>query len=141
MNERIRQRVWERANSLCEYCQLPAAFSEFAFEIDHVIAEKHGGASVLDNLCLACFYCNSYKGTNISGIDPDSGRIVPLYNPRQQTWGRHFKWNGPLLVGKTRSGRATIQVLNINEEFAVAVRRSLIEERVFPSDVSFPASQ
>jgi 5-methylcytosine-specific restriction endonuclease McrA len=132
MNARTRELVWQRANSLCEYCQLPAEYSEFGFEIDHVIAEKHGGASSLDNLCLACFYCNSYKGPNISGVDPETAQIIPLYNPRQQNWNRHFEWNGPLLVGKTRSARAAIEVLNINDEFAVALRQSLIEERVFP---------
>lgn len=141
MDARTRQLIWVRAHSLCEYCQLPAEFSEFRFEIDHVIAEKHGGGSSLDNLCLACFYCNSYKGPNLSGVDPNSGKVVPLYNPRQQKWVRHFEWNGPLLIGKTRSGRATIEVLNINEEFAVAVRRSLIEERVFPPKIQAPQNQ
>ena len=90
MNARTRQQVWERARSVCEYCQLPAQFSEFGFEVDHILAEKHGGQTSLDNLCLACFYCNSYKGPNISGIDPDSGQIVPLFNPREQNWSRNF---------------------------------------------------
>ena len=139
MNARTRQLVWERANSLCEYCQLSADCSEFGFELDHVIAEKHGGDSSQENLCLACFYCNSYKGPNISGVDPDSGQIVPLYKPRQQKWSRHFAWIGPLLVGKTRSGRATIGALNINHEFAVALRQSLIEEQVFPP--SYPGNR
>jgi len=81
--------------------------------------------------CQRCFYCNSFKGPNISGVDPDSGQIVPLYNPRVQMWSRHFQWDGPKLIGKTRSGRVTIYVLNINHEFAVAVRQSLMEEGVF----------
>jgi hypothetical protein len=111
---------------------LPANVSEFGFEIDHVIAEKHGGSGSVDNLCLACFYCNSYKGPNISGVDPETGQIVPLFNPRRQKWSRHFKWAGPVLIGKSRSGRATIQVLNMNDEFAIAVRQSLIDEGIFP---------
>jgi hypothetical protein len=97
-----------------------------------VISIKHGGQSVPDNLCLACFYCNSYKGPNVAGIDPDSGEVVPLFNPRTQSWPRHFFWLGPALFGRTRSGRATIQVLRINDEYAVAVRESLIEEGIFP---------
>lgn len=130
MNRRTKQAVWNRANRRCEYCHLPAMYSEFHFEIDHVIAIKHAGGDSLENLCLACFYCNSYKGSNLAGIDPSSGDVVPLFKPRQQNWRRHFRWEGPELVGRTRAGRATIEVLRINEEFALAVRQSLIEEGV-----------
>lgn len=131
MNAKTKQQVWERAQSRCEYCQMPAQFSELGFEVDHVVAMKHGGESAIDNFCLSCFYCNSYKGPNISGVDPKTNQIVSLYNPRTQSWTRHFRWNGSVLVGKTSSGRATIEVLNINNEFAVAVRQSLMEEGVF----------
>lgn len=132
MKESLRQAVWQRARGICEYCQLSANYSEFEFEVDHVIAEKHGGLTVHENLCLAYFYCNSYKGPNVAGVDPRSGQVVALFNHRKQTWNRHFEWDGPTLSGKTRAGRATIEVLSINAEFAVAVRQSLIEEGVFP---------
>jgi hypothetical protein len=81
---------------------------------------------------LTCFYCNSLKGPNIAGVDPRSGQIVRLYHPRRDIWGRHFRWEGPLLVGRTASGRATIAVLAINNPDAVAFRQALIEEGVFP---------
>ncbi|XXU91044.1 HNH endonuclease signature motif containing protein [Sorangium sp. So ce1099] len=118
--------------AICEYCQLPQPLSSIPFEIDHIIAQKHGGVAVPENLGFACFYCNSYKGPNIAGIDPESGRIVRLYHPRKDRWSKHFRWDGPLLVGSSAIGRATIAVLAINHPDAVALRASLIEEGVFP---------
>ena len=124
--------VRRRARGVCEYCLLPESVSAVPFEIDHIIAEKHGGLTKEDNLALACFYCNSYKGPNIAGIDPVSGRIVRLYHPRKDRWGRHFRWEGALLVGWTATARATIAVLAINDTDAVTVRAALIDEGVFP---------
>lgn len=74
--------VWQRAKAACEYCQLPQNLSSIPFEIDHILARKHGGLTTEANLALACFYCNSYKGPNIAGIDPVSERIVRLFHPR-----------------------------------------------------------
>ena len=54
--------VWDRAASQCEYCLFPAAHAWLPFQIDHVIAEKHSGATVAENLALSCYYCNSFKG-------------------------------------------------------------------------------
>lgn len=122
--------VRKRAQERCEYCQFPSALSAIPFEIDHVIAQKHGGLTTAENLALSCFYCNSYKGPNIAGIDPDSRRIVRLFHPRKDIWHRHFTWNGPVLHGKSAIGRATIAVLVINDPDAIAVRESLIAEGI-----------
>lgn len=123
--------VRQRAHGLCEYCQLAEAFSSLPFEIDHVIARKHGGKTELANLALSCFYCNSYKGPNIAGVD-SNGAIVRLFNPRVDNWDDHFYWQGPILVARTPFGQATISVLNINHPDAIIVRESLIEEGLFP---------
>jgi hypothetical protein len=132
MDEELAQLVQERARHCCEYCQLPQAFSFLPFEIDHVIARKHGGATVPANLALTCFYCNAHKGPNIAGIDPRSGKIVRLFHPRRHKWSRYFRWNGPLLVGRTPIGRASIAVLKINDDAVVATRAALIEANLFP---------
>jgi hypothetical protein len=102
------------------------------FEVDHVIARKHGGPTVAGNLALTCFFCNSYKGPNIAGIDPRSRKIVRLFHPRRHKWNRHFRWDGPTLVGRTPEGRATIAVLNINDPESVAIRMALIDAGLFP---------
>lgn len=49
----LRQAVQARAGERCEYCHFPQALSFLAFEVEHVVAEKHGGATVLDNLAGA----------------------------------------------------------------------------------------
>jgi hypothetical protein len=116
----------------CEYCQVAQEFDRLTFEIDHVIAESHGGPTNDANLCLACFACNRHKGPNLSGLDPLTGKIVPLYDPRRQDWTRHFHWNGPRLVGRTAAGRATVAALRINVDYRVTFRRGLIVEGVFP---------
>lgn len=123
----------ERARNLCEYCGLPQSIYNFRFPIDHVIAEQHGGKTILSNLCLACPRCNSSKGPNIAGVDPISGRIVRLFHPRKHKWRAHFYWNGPQLEGRKPIGRATIAVLSMNHPSAVEVRKSLIDVGWTPS--------
>jgi hypothetical protein len=132
MEQELVDLVWRRANSRCEYCQMAQACSLLSFEIDHIIARKHGGQAVPENLCLACFYCNSFKGPNIASLNPQTGKLVQLFNPRRHSWKRCFRWAGPLLVGRTPIGRVTILVLCLNNPRALTLRQSLIEEGVFP---------
>jgi hypothetical protein len=121
-----RKLVRERAKDRCEYCHIPQRFCFFAHEIDHIRARKHRGATTLQNTCFACADCNGAKGSNAAGFDPDTDALVPLFNPRDDTWSDHFLWDGPILTGCTAVGRATIEVLNINERTRVEHRRSLL---------------
>ena len=86
----LRRQVEERANYRCEYCLLPARVAFFSHEIDHVIAEKHGGATNLDNLAYICWRCNRHKGTDLGSFDPETGAFSFLFNPRTQEWAEHF---------------------------------------------------
>ncbi len=79
-----------------------------------------------------CHFCNSHKGPNLAGIDPATGKLVVLFNPRSQKWGRHFRWDGPHLIGRTAIGRATIVVLAMNGLVRVALRAALIADGLFP---------
>jgi hypothetical protein len=132
MDRALEELVWERAGRRCEYCQLPEQGHELHFEIDHIIALKHRGPTRAGNLCLACFACNNHKGTNISGIDPKTKKMVKLFNPRRHKWRRHFRWTGPVLLGLTPIGRATVIVLEINLDYRLDLRQGLIDEGVFP---------
>src|SRR5258708_5727286 len=93
--------VAERAGQRCEYFHLPRRLSSTPFEIDHIVAEQHGGKTLARNLALACIACNHHKGPNLAGIDPTTGKGQWLFNPRRHKWGRHFRWEGPVLVGRT----------------------------------------
>jgi hypothetical protein len=134
MNELLLGQVRRRAGSHCEYCQYPEWAAPTPFEIDHVIAQQHGGRTQLSNLAHACYACNKHKGPNIASIDPKTRKLVPLFNPRRHKWARHFEWDGPRLQGRTPIGRATIRVLAINDPFYIIDREALIEEGSFPPD-------
>ncbi len=131
MDQSLRDLVWQRAEGVCEYCRMPSSCHPLPFEIDHIIAQKHRGRTTTNNLALSCYRCNVYKGPNIAGIDPDTQEIVRLFHPRNDRWEDHFRWDGPILVGRTPAGRATIDVLEINDPIRVALRESLISEGEF----------
>jgi hypothetical protein len=133
MDEALADFVRRRAGDCCEYCQLPQGFSSTRFQIDHVIAEQHGGRTVASNLALACLADNNHKGPNLAGIDPKTGRKAWLFNPRRHRWSRHFRWQGPLLVGRTPVGRVTVAVLAMNLPVRVAQRAALMTEGLFPT--------
>lgn len=61
----LRKLVRQRAADRCEYCLLHQTFSMYSHELDHVVASKHGGQTVSDNLVLACLPCNRHKGTDL----------------------------------------------------------------------------
>jgi HNH endonuclease len=135
MDEALANFVRRRAADCCEYCQLPQAFSSTRFQIDHIIAEQHGGGTIESNLALACLADNNHKGPNLAGIDPRSGKRIWLFSPRRHKWSRHFRWQGAVLIGRTPVGRTTIAVLAINMPHRVAQRIALIAEGVFPPTV------
>jgi hypothetical protein len=103
------------------------------FHIDHIVARKHHGQTVEQNLAFCCLDCNAHKGTNIAGIDVESGALTRLFNPRMDVWREHFRWNHSSLIGLTAVGRTTIDVLNINQPIRVRARDVLIAEGVFPA--------
>lgn len=131
MEQELKELVWRRAAATCEYCRMPQEFDRLRFQIDHIIAQKHGGTSSAEDLALACFACNNHKGPNVADVDPETGAVVELFHPRTDDWFEHFQWQSALLVGRTPKGRATVAVLRINLPHRVELRESLIEENVF----------
>ena len=79
----MRRQVVERAKNCCEYCLLHQELVASRHQVDHVIAEKHGGSTSLDNLALSCTTCNRRKASDIASFDPDSGELTALFNPRR----------------------------------------------------------
>lgn len=124
--------VRQRAGNSCEYCRLPQDADEVPFHVEHVVARQHHGTDDPDNLALACLSCNLHKGPNLTGIDPDTDRVVALFHPRRDRWVDHFRWSGARLVGISMLGRATIDVLAINGPTNVSAREELIAEGRFP---------
>jgi hypothetical protein len=84
----------------------------------------HGSTvpTVESNLALSCHPCNLHKGPNLTAIDPDTRAVVSLFHPRQQTWEQHFILQGPLVVGLTPTGRATVRLMSMNDPQRVRLR-------------------
>jgi hypothetical protein len=78
MRAALKLQVRRRARFRCEYCS------------GHV-----------ENLAFACLRCNSRKGPNLSGLDPQTGEMVRLFNPRKDIWTEHSPWHRAVLVGLT----------------------------------------
>jgi hypothetical protein len=134
MDERLIAAVRIRAANVCEYCRLPEGLHPGVFEVEHIIARKHRGPTSLGNLAYACLHCNRHKGTDLAGIDALTSRtkLVRLFNPRRHKWARHFRWDGPILIGRTAIGRVTVHVLAINDPVRISLREELMDEGLFP---------
>lgn len=126
MDNSFRNSVRQRARNRCEYCRLHQEHFPFApFHIEHVVPKKHGGSDALTNLALACQHCNLHKGSNLTGLDPESGEIAVLFNPRTQRWHDHFAFRGMMIVGLTPTGRATVRVFEMNSVGRLQLRAEL----------------
>src|SRR4051794_28620658 len=130
MDDALRNLVRRRANERCEYCHLPQAGHVERFSIDHIVSRKHRGAETSDNLAFCCLRCNLYKGTDLTAIDPATSSVIPLFNPRQQSWQEHFRWSGATLVGLTPVGRVTVSLLHINAPERLRLRETLLAEGI-----------
>ena len=93
ISAQVRAQVRERAQNACEYCHLHRDDSLLAaLHVEQIIPKIHGGSDDIDNLALAGIDCNLHKGTNLTGIDPETDAITELFHPRRQAWKDHFEW-------------------------------------------------
>ena len=132
----LRRFVRDRASQSCEYCLIPEIAVLVPHEVDHVIAEKHGGQTEENNLALACTICNKYKGSDLASIDPDNGEIVRLYRPHHDDWCDHFQIDAGEMVPLTSIGRVTVRLLQMNRPERVAERTLLAQANL----LTVPAS-
>lgn len=134
--QEVRDAVVSRADNRCEYCQTAQVISGSQMNIEHIIPQVQGGNSKLENLCLSCSWCNSYKWAHTRGWDDQAEQTVPLFNPRTQEWHKHFHWseNGLQIIGKTTVGRATVNRLKMNNEYIVPARQNWVEAGWHPPD-------
>jgi hypothetical protein len=125
----MRREVVRRAGNRCEYCLIHQEDAAARHQVDHVVAEKHGGATTLDNLALSCLPCNRRKASDIGTIDAESGKFVRLFDPRRQAWKDHFQLLSERIVGLTPEGRATVEFLQLNSSERLQERAELIRLR------------
>jgi hypothetical protein len=132
----IKDQVIARAGGCCEFCLAQLRFSPNSFHIEHHIPISRGGANTVENLTLACPQCNLHKATKTEAIDPVSGQVVSLFNPRQMNWSDHFTWSNDSthMIGITPIGRATVELLQTNRENLVNLRRVLWQLKLHPPE-------
>ena len=129
LSPRLYRQVATRARDRCEDCGLPQAAEVMDLTVDHVVPRAGQGSTELSNLALACLACNSRKWKFTQSTDSLTGRQVPLDDPRRQRWQDHFRWIDDDLTrieGKTATGRATVELLQMNSRRAVQIRRWLM---------------
>lgn len=131
---RLRQLVAERARGLCEYCLSPAKFATQSFVIEHIVPASRGGETVSGNLAFACPGCNGHKYNKIEAPDPVDGEVARIFNPRNQQWRDHFRWNDDytLVIGVTKTGRATVNALQMNRPGVANLRDALFSIGAHP---------
>jgi 5-methylcytosine-specific restriction endonuclease McrA len=129
ISEALQRQVRSRAGHLCEYCHASEKWQYVTFTVDHVIPISVGGTNDFDNLALACFHCNRRKWNRLMAIDPGSGKMVKLFNPRKADWQEHFVWssNRIRLVGLTLVGQVTIEALRLNRNRVLEIRAADVE--------------
>lgn len=130
----LRQHVESRANQLCEYCLIHEDDTFLGCQVDHIIAEKHGGPTEADNLCLACTFCNRGKGSDIASIAGSTGQLVRLYNPRTDRWSDHFVLMNAIIEPRTEIGEATAKILGFNEADRIQERALLRDAARYPPE-------
>ncbi|UBF29384.1 HNH endonuclease [Kovacikia minuta CCNUW1] len=118
----LRRLVIQRADNRCEYCGVSQIGQVATFHIDHIVPVVAGGETAAANLALACVSCSLRKGARQALEDLETGEVVFIFNPRQQVWKEHFRWNDVHVVGLTATGRATVRALDLNRPMLLAIR-------------------
>jgi hypothetical protein len=69
--------------------------------------------------------------------------VAPLYHPRQQVWSEHFAWSEDYshVIRLTPTGRATVEMLHLNRQGVVNLRRVLFLVGLHPPEEMENAEQ
>jgi hypothetical protein len=132
---KLRQQVIARAEHLCGYCFIHEDDTFFGCEVDHIISEKHGGATSEENLALACLTCNRNKGSDVASLVPQADALVRFFNPRRDFWSAHSRLgsDGITLLPLTDIGEATARILGFNTSERLLERHALHRVGRYPS--------
>ena len=129
----LRRLVIARADALCEYCLLHEDDAIFGCEVDHIVSEKHGGATEAGHLAYACAFCNRAKGSDIGSIVPGTGTYIRFFHPRLDHWAEHFTLDGVTIVALSDIGEVTVRILDFNNSDRLLERQLLRDVGRYPS--------
>lgn len=124
----LRRLVAARAHRLCEYCLIHEEDTYFGCQVEHIIAEKHGGPTEAGNLAYVCAICNRAKGTDLGTISATSNQLTRFFNPRTDSWSQYFSLQTVRIEPITEIGEVTARIFHFNDASRLFERESL--ERV-----------
>ena len=127
----LRRLVARRARFRCEYCLIHEDDTFFGCHVDHIISEKHGGATIADNLAYACAFCNLHKGSDLGSLTT-SGELRRFFNPRTDVWVENFALKSATIQPLTEIGEVTARILQFNHVDRLLEREALIEAELYP---------
>ena len=128
ISDKLRKRVENRANNLCEYCLIPISETFFGGEIDHIHGRKHDGLTIFENLALACQPCNRNKGSDLGSNAAATGILTRFYNPRIDGWSQHFRADDKAIIRPLSNiAEVTVKIFRFNDFERVLERQGLIE--------------
>jgi len=133
INAALRRLVATRAEYLCEYCLIHEEDAFFGCEVDHILSEKHGGQTEVDNLAYACAFCNRSKGSDVGSIVRRTGAFVRFFNPRTDLWADHFALDGVTIMTLSDMGEVTARILDFNNGERLLERQTLQTLGRYPS--------
>lgn len=133
VNAELRRLVAVRAQRICEYCLIHEDDTYVGCGMDHIVSEKHGGATTPENLAYACDVCNRNKGSDLGSLSPD-GTLTRFFNPRIDHWADHFALaeDGVTIVARTEIGAVTERILKLNAQPRLLERAELRETSSYP---------
>jgi HNH endonuclease len=129
----LRRLVAERAFEYCEYCRLPQMAAIAKHHIEHIVSLKHGGQTTVENLALACPFCNEQKGTDVGSFDFETdGALTRFFNPRKDVWTEHFQvLESGEIKPLTGEARVMVKILQINNAERIEERLELMEAGIY----------
>lgn len=130
----LRQALEERAGRRCEYCKVHAALQRATFHLDHVRPTSLSGPDDFNNRAFACPTCNLAKSDRQTLPDPETGEPVTLFNPREDRWAEHFRFDGYVVVGLTPIGRALVAAFDLNSTQFIFIRSIEAAAGLFPPE-------
>ena len=138
ISKALRLKTIAEADYRCEYCQTSSRLTGTPLVMGHILPKSLGGEDKPGNLAASCYRCNEFKGVKTHTRDPETGQLVPLFNPRIQVWSEEFVWGngGTHIIGQTPIGRATVLALRLNNEQIVEARAIWIEFGWHPPKIS-----
>ena len=128
MNRELARAIRQRADGKCEYCRIPQFAFPLPFQIDHIIAEQHGGQSVANNLVWRVRVATGIKALTLLDLIRSRAKSSVSFIRERISGASISNSNGALIVGKTSIGHVTVQVLSMNDYDLLLLRVQLIEE-------------